>query len=72
MSELRHEIVANANDLKLRIQKEIMDKHQELKDTQDIGYTSWQIACAILKDYEEGTIPRQNKFLDYLKSRLNI
>lgn len=68
----RHEIVANAHELKLRIQKEIIDRYQDIKTTQDIGYISWQIACAILKDYEEGTVPRKDNFLDYLKSYLNI
>lgn len=70
MSELKYEIVAKADELKLRIQKEIMDRHQEIKDTTDIGYTSWLIACAILKDYEEGKIHRRDKLLDFIESYL--
>ena len=70
MPEIRHEIVAKTHELKLRIQKEIIDRHQEIKDTTDIGYTSWLIACAILKDYEEGKIHRRNKLLDFIESRL--
>lgn len=70
MSEIQHEIVAKVHDLKLRIQKEIMDRHQEIKDTTDIGHTSWLIACAILKDYEEGKMHKRNKFLDFIESYL--
>lgn len=72
MPEQRYEIVANAHDLKLRIQKEIINNWELLRCTYDIGRTSWDIACAVLKDYEKGAVPRQNKFLDYLKSHLNI
>ena len=70
MSEIRHEIVAKSHELKLRIQKEIMDRHQEIKDTTDIGYTSWLIACAILKDYEERKIHKRNKLLDFIVSNI--
>lgn len=72
MPNFKHEIVANAHELKLRIQKEIMERQQYLKDTDDIGFASWVVACAVLKDYEENNLHPKNKFLDYLKTKLNI
>lgn len=56
--------------LKLRIQKELMDRHQEIKDTSDIGYTSWNIASNIVDNYPQFAKRKPKKFLDFLKAKL--
>lgn len=64
-----HEIVIKDNDLKLQIQKAIMDAYKDLKDTQDIGYTSWVVAEKVVDNIEKNRIKTKNN-LDYLKVEL--
>ena len=64
-----HEIIIKDNDLKLQIQQAIMDAHTDLKNTQDIGYTSWVVAEKVVDNIEKNRIKTKNN-LDYLKVEL--
>lgn len=64
-----HEIVINEKDLKLQIQKVIMDNYNDLKNTQDVGYTSWVLAEKVVDKIEKNKEKRKNN-LDYLKVEL--
>lgn len=69
------EILTNEEELKLRIQKEIINRHQEVIHTNDIGWTSWDIACKVvedldkLKDVKRIKSPKE-KLLDIFKIEL--
>ena len=67
-----HEITINDQDLKLRIQAEIMRSIESLRLTNDIGYTSWEIADKIVEQIKEDkkVIHRNKNNLDYLKVEL--
>ena len=67
---LDNEIVTNAHKLKLRIQKEIMDRQQEIASTTDIGYTSWDIAEKIVSTYQQEKPKGSRKIVDFLKAKL--
>lgn len=47
------EIIFKEHDLKLAIQKEIMDNYSNVLSTRDIGYTSWQIATQVVEKQKE-------------------
>lgn len=64
-----HEIVIDEKDLKLQIQKVIMDNYNDLKNTQDVGYTSWIMAEKVVDKIEKSKEKRKNN-LDYLKVEL--
>jgi len=64
-----HEIVIDEKDLKLQIQKVIMDNYNDLKNTQDVGYTSWIVAEKVVDKIEKSKEKRKNN-LDYLKVEL--
>lgn len=63
------EIIVKDKDLKLQIQEAIMEAHNDLKNTQDIGYTSWVIAEKVVDKIEKNREKRKNN-LDYLKVEL--
>ena len=67
-----HEITINDQDLKLRIQAEIMRSIESLRLTNDIGYTSWEIADKIVEQIKDDkkVIHRNKNNLDYLKVEL--
>ena len=66
------EIVINDHELKLRIQSEIMHRLEDIKNTQDIGYTSWEVATDVVeriktdKNYRH----KSKKFLDIFEAKL--
>jgi hypothetical protein len=64
------EIIFKEHDLKLAIQKEIMDKHQEIINTNDIGYLSWQIATQIVDSKKKSK--KVNKFFKLLLDKTEI
>lgn len=47
------EVVYQKHKLMLRIQKEIIDRREEIANSTDIGWTSWNIAENIVKSLEE-------------------
>lgn len=59
-----------AHELKLCIQRIIMERHQEIKDTTDIGFTSWAIANQIVESYPQFVSKKPKNFLDFLKAKL--
>ena len=67
-----NEIIIGKEDLKLRIQKGIMDHLADIRNTADIGFTSWEIADLIVekiitdKNYKH----KSNKKLDILDAKL--
>lgn len=67
-----HEITINDQDLKLRIQSEIMRSIELLRLTYDLGRTSWEIADKIVEQIKEDkkVIHRNKNNLDYLKVEL--
>jgi hypothetical protein len=64
------EVIFKEHDLKLAIQKEIMDKHQEIINTNDIGYLSWQIATQIVDSKKKSK--KVNKFFKLLLDKTEI
>lgn len=67
-----HEIIIDEQDLKLRIQSEIMRSFDKIKASADIGYTSWEVAETVVhciksdKSYKQKSI----KNLDILDAKL--
>lgn len=47
------EVVYQKHKLMLRIQKEIIDRREEIANSTDIGWTSWNIAENIVRSLEE-------------------
>lgn len=64
------EVIFKEHDLKLAIQKEIMDKCQEIINTNDIGYLSWQIATQIVDSKKKSK--KVNKFFKLLLDKTEI
>lgn len=68
------ELIIQKHDLKLKIQKQIMDQIENIKNTKDLGYTSWQVAEAVVesirKDKEEQKIHRKKNFIDIILPKL--
>ncbi|MBP5470979.1 MAG: hypothetical protein J6Z11_17250 [Candidatus Riflebacteria bacterium] len=71
------EIILKTHDLKLRIQAAIIQDHKALKETDDVGYTSWIIANhivdGIIRDKEElkaKRIHRKKNFIDFFLPKL--
>lgn len=67
MSIDNSELIVKKHDLKLKIQKHIMENKNEIANSQDIGYTSWVIANAVLDEIkEEKSHPQKiNKLLNF-------
>ena len=68
------EIVVKQHDLKLLIQKFIMEDHELLKNTPDIGYTSWLTAERIVNNLVSQKISqrmhRKKNFIDFILPKL--
>lgn len=68
------ELIIQKHDLKLKIQKQIMDQIENIKNTNDLGYTSWQVAEAVVesirKDKEDQKIHRKKNFIDIILPKL--
>lgn len=47
------EVVYQKHKLMLRIQKELIDRREEIANSTDIGWTSWNIAENIVRSLEE-------------------
>lgn len=47
------EVVYQKHKLMLRIQKEVIDRKEEIANSTDIGWTSWNIAENIVRSLEE-------------------
>lgn len=47
------EVIYDKHELKLEIQRQIISGREEITRTNDIGYTSWQVAERIVKAMEE-------------------
>lgn len=62
-----HEIIIDEHDLKLRIQSEIMHMIEDLKKSNDIGYTSWVVAENVVKRI--GIDKKKNKFSEWLEAK---
>ena len=61
------EIIIKQHDLKLKIQKAIMEDIEILKGTPDIGYTSWLTSERIVNEIlTEKTIHRKKNFIDLI------
>lgn len=58
MAISNEEIIFKEHDLKLAIQKEIIDQHSTILSTGDIGYTSWQIATQIVEKQKKSKIKK--------------
>lgn len=63
-----HEIIIDEHDLKLRIQSEIMHMIEDLKKSNDIGYTSWIVAENIVKRIDVDN-RKKNKFSEWLEAK---
>ena len=64
-----HEIVIGEEKLKLAIQSEIMKRINELRQTTDIGYTSWTVSESIvdnIKSYKQ----KSKKNIDIYDAKL--
>lgn len=53
MTISNEEIIFKEHDLKLAIQKAIIENQSEILLTGDIGYTSWQIATQVVEKQKE-------------------
>lgn len=62
-----HEIIIDEHDLKLRIQSEIMHMIEDLKKSNDIGYTSWVVAENVVKRIDVDK--KKNKFSEWLEAK---
>lgn len=62
-----HEIIIDKHELKLRIQSEIMHMIEDLKKSNDIGYTSWVVAENVVKRI--GIDKKKNKFSEWLEAK---
>lgn len=63
-----HEIIIDEHDLKLRIQSEIMHMIEDLKKSNDIGYTSWIVAENVVKRIDVDN-RKKNKFSEWLEAK---
>lgn len=63
-----HEIIIDEHDLKLRIQSEIMHMIEDLKKSNDIGYTSWVVAENVVKRIDVDN-RKKNKFSEWLEAK---
>ena len=61
MTISNEEIIFKEHDLKLAIQKEIMDNYSSILSTRDIGYTSWQIATQVVENQKKFKKSHKNK-----------
>ena len=61
MTISNEEIIFKEHDLKLAIQKEIMDNYSNILSTKDIGYTSWQIATQVVENQKKIKKNHKNK-----------
>lgn len=61
MTISNEEIIFKEHDLKLAIQKEIMDQFGIILSTNDIGYTSWQIATQVVEKQKKISKERKSK-----------
>lgn len=66
MTISNEEIIFKEHDLKLAIQKEIIDQHKEILSTGDIGYTSWQIATQVVEKQKKLSRERKSKKINKL------
>lgn len=62
-----HEIIIDKHELKLRIQSEIMHMIEDLKKSNDIGYTSWVVAENVVKRIDIDK--KKNKFSEWLEAK---
>lgn len=62
-----HEIIIDKHELKLRIQSEIMHMIEDLKKSNDIGYTSWVVAENVVKRIDVDK--KKNKFSEWLEAK---
>lgn len=63
-----HEIIIDEHELKLRIQSEIMHMIEDLKKSNDIGYTSWVVAENVVKRIDVDN-RKKNKFSEWLEAK---
>ena len=78
MTVSNEEIIFKEHDLKLAIQKEIIDQFDTILSTNDIGYTSWQIATQVVEKQKKISMGRRTKkinkffkiFLDNTETKL--
>lgn len=66
MTVSNEEIIFKEHDLKLAIQKEIMDRFGEILSTGDIGCTSWQIATQVVENQKKVSRERRTKKVNNL------
>lgn len=63
-----HEIIIDKHELKLRIQSEIMHMIEDLKKSNNIGYTSWVVAENVVKRIDVDN-RKKNKFSEWLEAK---
>lgn len=61
MTISNEEIIFKEHDLKLAIQKAIIENQSDILLTGDIGYTSWQIATQVVEKQKKISRERKNK-----------
>lgn len=66
------EIIVKAEDLKLRIQAVIMQDIDLLKDTDDLGYTSWLSASRVVNDIICEKKNRKNQKFQKIHRKKNL
>lgn len=74
MSIDNEELIIKQHELKLKIQKAIIEDQQIYKTTPDIGYTSWLTAERIVNDLvvekESKKAHRKKNFIDFFLPKL--
>ncbi len=61
MTISNEEVIFKEHDLKLAIQKAIIENQSEILLTGDIGYTSWQIATQVVEEQKKISKERKSK-----------
>ena len=74
------EIIVKAHDLKLKIQKAVIQDMDILKNTPDIGYSSWLTASRIVddiicekrnrKEQKDQRVHRKKNFIDFILPKI--
>lgn len=76
MTISNEEIIFKEHDLKLAIQKAIIENQSEILLTGDIGYTSWQIATQVVEKQKElkkeKKYKKVNKFFKILLDKSEV
>lgn len=76
MTISNEEIIFKEHDLKLAIQKAIIENQSEILLTGDIGYTSWQIATQVVEKQKElkkeNNCKKVNKFFKILLDKSEV